>query len=333
MARRLLVRVTAGIARGDLRVLRPGDRLLVGRAPDAALSIPDPELSRRHLEVEWDGVTGHLVDLGSANGTMVNGSPVTDALLRSGDRVELGSTVLEIEVGEEARATGPPAMPQARGAAGSEAAVGATTLGLAPAAHEAAAPLPSPPVEIFGNVAPIEPVEEPLLPEPGSPAHALAALLDPSPDIKLYAIVDGALAVEAALAARVMGHRLYTLFSGDLAKEAAHAGPILVPITERVAFLSKWAETLGSNAGVLFEAPLDLDSIYPHLRHIFVVKDKEKQEYFLRFYDPRVLRGFLPTCTQEERAEFFGPVTRWISENEKGEAFEVALPQPVKATT
>jgi hypothetical protein len=67
---------------------------VLGRGAEADLRLPDTGVSRRHAElrVERDGV--RLVDLGSTNGTRVNGRPVSEALLADGDRVELGATTV-----------------------------------------------------------------------------------------------------------------------------------------------------------------------------------------------------------------------------------------------
>lgn len=64
----------------------PG-RLVIGRGSEADLSLDEPEMSRRHasLEVSADGL--YLRDLGSANGTFVNGVQVRDACLYSGDQI------------------------------------------------------------------------------------------------------------------------------------------------------------------------------------------------------------------------------------------------------
>jgi hypothetical protein len=67
---------------------------VLGRGAEADLRLADTGVSRRHAELrlEPDGV--HLVDLGSTNGTRVNGRRVADALLTDGDRVELGATTV-----------------------------------------------------------------------------------------------------------------------------------------------------------------------------------------------------------------------------------------------
>ena len=67
---------------------------LVGRTGDVHLRLPDPGVSRRHLEVRRRGRELVLADLGSTNGTRVNGRPVQTHVLRDGDRIELGESSL-----------------------------------------------------------------------------------------------------------------------------------------------------------------------------------------------------------------------------------------------
>ena len=130
----------------------------------------------------------------------------------------------------------------------------------------------------------------------------------------------------------MLGHRLFTLFVGDMAAHVAHAGPILIPLDgDPLPFLSLWVDALGKNAGVLLQTPAELPALFAQLRHVFVVKDEENQEYFLRFYDPRVLRGFLPTCTPEQRSEFFGPVGQYVAESEAGDGYDVVTAEPASA--
>jgi hypothetical protein len=325
MASWLRVRVASGPGAGTELLLRPADRAIAGRGADCQMAIPDSGLSRKHLELAWDGTSCRLTDLGSTNGTLVNGRLVKEALLRPGDRIEAGDTVLAIEP-----CAGPDdARPEsAAGAAPSvAAAAGSAAVAAAAAAPEPAAPPPGPgdpraPVEVFTNVEPSTIETETPPPEPGTPLAALASLLaEGAAEDRLYAIVDGSQAIELAMAARVGGERLYTLFEGDMAQHVAHAGPILIPVEKPLPFLTRWVEALGKSAGILLQTPADLPTLFAQLRHVFVVKDEEGQEYFLRFYDPRVFRGFLPTCTPEQRAEFFGPIRRWIVENEAGDAY------------
>lgn len=60
---------------------------LVGRAVEADIRLDDPEVAERHARLELHGDLVQLRDLGSAEGSLVNGQPVRDALLRPGDQV------------------------------------------------------------------------------------------------------------------------------------------------------------------------------------------------------------------------------------------------------
>ena len=74
-------------------------RIKIGRQADNDLVVVDPGVSRHHAEVINESGTCTLHDLGSTNGTYVNGSVVTEHALRDGDRISLGSTVVEFRRG------------------------------------------------------------------------------------------------------------------------------------------------------------------------------------------------------------------------------------------
>ena len=62
----------------------------IGRAPENSILLEDVSVSGRHAELTLVGANWHLKDLNSTNGTLVNGQPVTDVLLRAGDRIRFG---------------------------------------------------------------------------------------------------------------------------------------------------------------------------------------------------------------------------------------------------
>jgi len=74
---------------------------VVGRGVDADLRLNDPGVSRRHAELRLEGDAIVLVDTGSTNGVRVNEVATTRRQLSPGDRVELGSTVLVYQHGED----------------------------------------------------------------------------------------------------------------------------------------------------------------------------------------------------------------------------------------
>jgi hypothetical protein len=72
---------------------------VVGRGQDAQFRLPDTGVSRRHLEITWDGHSARLADLGSTNGTTVNGNPVQTWQLVDGDVVRIGQSRLVFRTG------------------------------------------------------------------------------------------------------------------------------------------------------------------------------------------------------------------------------------------
>jgi hypothetical protein len=71
---------------------------VIGRGDQANLRLPDVGISRRHARIDFDGGQVVLTDLGSTNGTSVNGQRVSAVALNPGDMVQLGTTTLTFRV-------------------------------------------------------------------------------------------------------------------------------------------------------------------------------------------------------------------------------------------
>jgi pSer/pThr/pTyr-binding forkhead associated (FHA) protein len=67
-------------------------RLVIGRDESSDLVLHDMSVSRRHLAIETRAETTWVVDLGSSNGTLLNGIPVTCSLLNDQDVIALGTS-------------------------------------------------------------------------------------------------------------------------------------------------------------------------------------------------------------------------------------------------
>jgi hypothetical protein len=82
--------------RSRRRVPISGAPLLIGRAPECGLVLKDTEASRRHARLQARGGVLVLTDLGSTNGTRVNGHRITEVVLGVGDRIQVGQTSIVV---------------------------------------------------------------------------------------------------------------------------------------------------------------------------------------------------------------------------------------------
>jgi hypothetical protein len=94
---------SAGGAVGAL-VLPDGERVqlgdqpaMIGRLPDCAVTLSDPQVSRHHAEVRPSEEGYRVFDLGSMNGTLVNGTRVGEHALQDGDVIRVGATSIRYE--------------------------------------------------------------------------------------------------------------------------------------------------------------------------------------------------------------------------------------------
>ena len=72
--------------------------LVIGRSVDCDISIDDAAASRHHVEIQVKEGKFHWRDLGSTNGTLINGSAMIEGILEDGDRIQIGETVLRFEI-------------------------------------------------------------------------------------------------------------------------------------------------------------------------------------------------------------------------------------------
>src|SRR5712692_7060189 len=99
---RVTLRVLAGPYTGREFTFEQHDTFLIGRSEDAHLYLPEDKFfSRHHCLLEIAPPRCFLRDLGSTNGTFVNGQRVPEAFLRNGDRIQGGRTVLQVKVQAE----------------------------------------------------------------------------------------------------------------------------------------------------------------------------------------------------------------------------------------
>jgi len=96
-------RVKNGKQKGKIISLQTTDRVLIGRETSCGLQILDQGVSREHAELFRVGEMIFIRDLGSRNGSYVNGERITEELLREGDVVRVGNTEMVFESSRKTR--------------------------------------------------------------------------------------------------------------------------------------------------------------------------------------------------------------------------------------
>jgi len=132
---------------------------------------------------------------------------------------------------------------------------------------------------------------------------------------QVHAVLDGARDERIEPLLRSGGLEYACLLAGPLTPALRAAAPFVVhlapgsPLTERI-FEGGW----GRDWGFLTVAPPDVTllQLRRHFRTLLQVQDESGRRLMFRFYDPRVLRVYLPPCTSEEAERFFGPVPQML---------------------
>ena len=114
------------------------------------------------------------------------------------------------------------------------------------------------------------------------------------------------------------GAQYESLYEGWSKAELTLFAPYLVSLPPQSKLLEKLVSNgWGKSWGVYLTCNLGFSELRHHLRHFLMVNMPDGKQVYFRFYDPRVLRVYLPTCTREEIYQFFGPVWRFATEDEK----------------
>ncbi|HEU5115743.1 MAG TPA: DUF4123 domain-containing protein [Isosphaeraceae bacterium] len=261
--------------------LTPGTPTTVGRREPASVVIPgDLTMSRRHFALETDGQVCRIRDLNSTGGTYLNARRVSDAEVRDGDQIQAGSTLLQIRF-----------------------AIGFTS---------ASMPVMHPESTELLTLAPDATLIAPALEDP---LHAAVEAYFSTLKEPLFAILDAAR--DPLIYARLLEceEQYQSLYEGPKGDQLALVAPYLVALPPRSRFLRTLIrEGWGQSWGIYCTGSVSFSELRNHLRKLLTVKTEEGKTLLFRFYDPRVLRPFLPTCSRSELTEFFGPIRLFASE-------------------
>lgn len=129
----------------------------------------------------------------------------------------------------------------------------------------------------------------------------------------LFALIDACDAPEVPAMWQLLRERdqAVSLYSGDSEMRYATFAPYLFKVN---------AETLSWIRRALWDTPWGvfvlaperrLEELRRHFRQFLLVQDPQGEEMYFRFYDPRVLADFLPTCSAGEIHTLFGPLNAY----------------------
>ena len=90
------LRFISGKYQGGEFPLRPNREIIIGRSSDLDMVLVEDMVSRKHAKITTDENVVSIQDLGSTNGTFVNGEKVRKAELKDGDRILIGTSIIKI---------------------------------------------------------------------------------------------------------------------------------------------------------------------------------------------------------------------------------------------
>ncbi|PYP91718.1 MAG: phosphopeptide-binding protein [Candidatus Angelobacter sp. Gp1-AA117] len=255
-------------------VISSGELLRIGRnAPAELTGGEDRFMSGSHFLIECNQNRCRVADMGSRNGTLVNGNQIKEAVLRHGDLIFAGQSRFRVCIEDNPSVPQPEPVPDATAALANE------TLVL--------------------NDKPKD----------------LREVLSPPPGEHLYAILDAARDDRVLEVLHNSQERYQSLYEGQQGEDLANFAPYLVEIPKDSPLLDTLLkEGWGNSWGIYLTSVKPFEGVRKHFRHFLLVETEDGKLLYFRFYDPRVLRAFLPTCNSDESSEFFGPIHDILTE-------------------
>jgi len=157
-------------------------------------------------------------------------------------------------------------------------------------------------------------------PEPPLTPPKADALAQLEREASLFAVVDASRGVRPIQLLREAVDEHRSLYDGVKGEALAHCAPYLVALRADSGLLERLVrEGWGARWAIFFTCARPFKEVRRHLRRFLLVEDDVSGErYYFRFYDPRTLRIFLPSCTPRQHQDFFGEVTCFLAESESG---------------
>ena len=316
---RIFLELRSGPKAGNKIPLTPGQALRLGRNPTADHPFPDDKLmSSLHFAIDYGERGCRILDLQSSNGTFLNGARVKEASLANGDEIRAGNTVFVIRMLPDEPLSAPSHTPQPKQEPTPQHRTGSPSASPAQPAPTPLRPgeLPSFPVRAPQFDLPAAPQPSSKFP-PTAPRHPRLQDLLGKDFQPLYALLDASREPSVLKVILESKEEHQSLYEGPQGAQLAHFAPYLVRVPPKSLLLDTLVEQAWSKSwGVFVTCDMPLKELRIHFRHFLTVKLPDGTQVYFRYYDPRVLRLFLPTCLPEETTQFFGPVKQFLIEAE-----------------
>lgn len=130
----------------------------------------------------------------------------------------------------------------------------------------------------------------------------------------VWAILDGARDDQIFPSVRDSGLDYACLYSGTLPRELRVVAPYLVELDPENPITGRLLERAWGNSWGVFMQVGNAARLRHHLKGFLRVRGESGQKMMFRYYDPRVLRVYLPTCNPVELRTIFGPIQSFLLE-------------------
>jgi hypothetical protein len=305
MTPRLLVEIRFGRLAGRKAIVAPGATLRVGRTERADLAVPhDGAMAGLQFELTWDGARCGLRPLSSAPGTLLDGQLVgaknDEVEVAHGAWIRAGDTILGVYVE-----------------------------GKTPPPRSAIADDEDLDDEERARRGELRAAESERLRRAALAVVALRAEAARGP---LYMVLDGARDPRILQLLHEAPDEHRSLYEGTRGEAMEDVAPYLVRLREDSGLLSRLVlEGWERRWGIFLPSPLSFRDQRRHLRRFLMVEVEDTlQRLYFRFYDPGVLRAFLPTCSVRQVAELLGEASAALGEGGDGTLLRFVKAQPAR---
>ncbi|MFW6161641.1 MAG: DUF4123 domain-containing protein [Planctomycetota bacterium] len=136
-------------------------------------------------------------------------------------------------------------------------------------------------------------------------------------EARTYALLDGASVPDLPQRLWEYEPEYDCVFEGELEPDIAEVAPYLVTLEPDAPF-TEWVldRGWGNHWGIFLLSADPIYRLHRHFRRFTLVRDPDDKILYFRYYDPRVLRVYLPLCNPEEMDTVFGPVRCFLLEDE-----------------